>query len=135
MRLLNRATKGNEMNLKTQRKTAEQLAPLFPGGLAKLPTLHFDTMAGLGRDVDGMFYGNTFAIGLRRRPTSCDWKFLLAHEMAHAWQYLNKLPFCEDQADALAASVVGYWQFDSPCNKINPATATHSPVTQFASVA
>ncbi len=120
------------MNLKTQRETAIAIAATFPGGLPRMPAIVFDTIAGLGGDSDGLFYSCRFEVAVRRRPTSCDWKFLLAHELAHAWQFLNDLPYCETQADLMAMHAVGYSHFDLPRNRIARDTATQSPVTQFS---
>lgn len=120
------------MNLKTQRKAAEEIAASFPGGLSRMSAIVFDTIAGLGGDNDDLFYSCRFEVVVRRRSTACDWKFLLAHELAHAWQFLNGLPYCETQADLMAMHAVGYSHFDLPRNRIARDTATQSPVTQFS---
>lgn len=99
---------------------AIEIAALFPGKAFEMPRIEFATAARLGRQIDGICYPQAGLILLRRRPVSCDIEFLLAHELAHAWQHANGVPFSEDQADRMAANAVRYGHFDLPCNRLKP---------------
>lgn len=68
------------------------------------PKASFATAAELGRTIQGMFLSHSYEICIRRNPNFMSKEFLIAHELAHAWQYVNKQPYDENQADEMAGN-------------------------------
>ena len=108
------------MTLAQLQAKAEEIIRSFPGRWPVTPRIELCTPAELGRSIDGRFTVSLNLVQLRRRPSSCDIEFLLAHELAHAWQHANNVPFSEDQADRMAANAVRYSHFDLAQNRLRP---------------
>lgn len=108
------------MKLTQLQTKAIEIVASFPGRAFDMPKIEFATASDLGRQIDGRFLSQRNLIWLRRRPAACDIDFLLAHELAHAWQQANGLPFDEDQADRMAMNAVRYSHFNLPCNQLKP---------------
>lgn len=72
-----------------------------------VPSITFAPISVLGRNTDGMYFSGTNTIWVRRKPTIRPLRFLIAHELAHAWQYFHKKPFNEMEADAMAYDCCG----------------------------
>jgi uncharacterized protein YjaZ len=93
------------MKLKELELIAQVYAKDFFG--IDCPVIQFATPRELGNLVDGEFSASAYKIYVRRNPIRGNMRSLIAHELAHAWQFRNNLPLDEMQAEEMAFACCG----------------------------
>lgn len=93
------------MKLKELKLIAQTYAQDFFG--IDCPEIQFATARELGYLVDGEFSSSAYKIYVRRNPIRGNMRSLIAHELAHAWQFRNSRPLEEMEAEEMAVACCG----------------------------
>lgn len=71
------------------------------------PEISFATPRELGNLVDGEFHSRPYKVYVRKNPIRGNMRSLIAHELAHAWQFRNGRSLDDMEAEEMALACCG----------------------------